>query len=163
MTDDMGECLDDRRDLRAAVQMNRVGHLLHGGEEMEDPMPRSWKVAPQRDRPGFFHSDIVRVEGGAQTTAWYADPVVAGFVVLGGPSEEVRRRSEMARRFAEYDERIARLEAALAEREQARARVNPVLQNALERLREKAKHVPLPPPEEVWESINLLAPDEEED
>lgn len=161
------ECLDDLRDPPAARQGNRIAHLW-GGDVVEARELDRWKASPKHAGTLFVRrtSDVEAV------AAEFTDPVTAGLAVLLGKSGEARIHSYVAQHLAEFKQTMEarveelvneRVEAALADRYEQRRRENPVLQNALERLREKAKRVPLPPAEEVWKTINLLAPDDEED
>lgn len=156
------ECRDDEPIVPVA-HVNRVAAWQKGVPEGVEWRAMSSEAEVRHERHGVAVFRSVRRSSG--------DPVEAGMRALAGASDELRLHTYMARRLAAFEQALEarvenlvreRVEAVIAERTQAPRRVNPVLQNALERLRAKAERTPLPPADEVWRTINLLAPDEDE-
>jgi hypothetical protein len=161
------ECRDDEP-IVPGMHVNRVEAWQRGVPEGVEWRALSSEAEGRHERHDVRH-DIAVFRSVRRPSG---DPVEAGMRALAGASDEVRLHSYMARRLAAFEQALEarveklvreRVEAAIAERTQAPRRVNPVLQNALERLRAKAERAPLPPADEVWRTINLLAPDEDED
>lgn len=181
MAHDTLDSVDELPDVGVAVHLNRIACLWFSDELNERELPQQDRWRTTRGPRSDILSDVQCLAYSQhrptpEVGVAYYDPAAAALAVLVGPSNEARFHSywtqHLTRRLdafeQEFEERIERLvnervELALSEREQARQRADGVFQNVLAQLREKAKGVQLPPPEEAWKMINLLAPDDEDE
>lgn len=169
---DQLECFDDRRVLFAR-QMNRIA-VHFGGEEVHVTEAKQWEPSPSH-RWGVYAVHAYGRESVYVNPT--VDPARAGFAALVGESEEVRLHSYITKRFTTFKHELEqhveevvnkrveelveeRVDAALSARTEARNRANALLNNVVGQLREKVQEVELPPAEEAWKMINLLAPDD---